>query len=115
MAEKQATQTANYHLQIENRMLTNENNKLNNEVKSLENRVTQLMSEKGRFNNEMTSLKDRNAQLMIEKASLKYFSQGEEGLTDLKYWSVTHAAITTTNTRLGEGGWGKVEVGYFHG
>ena len=115
MAEKQnATQTVN-NLQIENRKVTIENDKLNNEVKSLENRVTQLMSENGRFNNEMTSLRNRIAQLTSENVALKCSSQGEEGLTDLKYWSVTHAAITTTNTRLGEGGWGKVEVGYFHG
>ncbi len=96
-------------------MLKSENDMVNNDTASLKNRVDQLASENGGFINEVTSLRDRVAHLMSDKVALKS-SLEAKSLTDLKYWSIPHTAIITiTNTRLGEGGWGKVEVGYFHG
>ena len=39
----------------------------------------------------------------------------QSNITDIKYWEVSHTDVKSTGVKLGDGGWGTVEVGFFHG
>ena len=76
---------------------------------SLQAENDRLRSESQRLSMETTVLKRENATLRAD------LEAANTSLTDIKYWSVSHTEVRTTGERLGEGGWGKVEVGLLHG
>ena len=96
----------NHRAKEENGRLKEENGSL--KIKEENDR---LKEENGRILNENKRLSTVIDQLKHEIAT----EQKEKSLTDVKYWSITHKQVRTVGVKLGEGGWGKVEVGFFHG
>ena len=93
-------QIQNTKLQEENRTLKFEKGEVTRQLSDLHITNTRVEAEKDRLTNEIAVLREQ-----VRKKEW----------TDIKYWEVSHTEVKSTGVKLGDGGWGTVEVGFFHG
>ena len=113
------TQKYNFEEQIqkvdgEKQKLEKEKQNLQREVTDLQASQTQLQRDKDQFESE---LQGQVARLTVENMRLKgQVKQLEENsVADINYWEVSHVQVKSNKIILGEGGWGKVQVGLLQG
>ena len=114
-------QTSIANLQSQNKLLDGEKQQLEEEKRDLKKQVTdlqvshtQLQRDKDQFESE---LQGQVARLTVENMRLKgQVKQLEENsVADINYWEVSHVQVKSNKIILGEGGWGKVQVGLLQG
>ena len=99
----QEKEIENYKLQKENNVLKTERDEMIRQLTDLKLSRTRVEAE----NNQLTS------QITVLREEVR--SNEQRDLADIKYWEVSHIEVTSTGLKLGDGGWGRVEAGFFQG
>ena len=112
--EKRDSEQAQQHIQREKQQLEKEKWDLQRKITDLQASYTQLQRDKDQFESE---LQGQVACLTLENMRLKgQVKQLEENsVADINYWEVSHVQVKSNKIILGEGGWGKVQVGLLQG
>ena len=112
--EKRDSEKAQQHIQREKQQLEGEKQRLQKQVTDLQASHTQLQRDKDQFESE---LQGQVARLTVENMRLKgQVKQLEQNsVADINYWEVSYVQVKSNKIILGEGGWGKVQVGLLQG
>ena len=100
-------------LSVQNESLRTDNSR----IQSLqEENIRLLKDEVEILSVQNDSLRTDNSRLMRDISSSRRDSgTNNAALIDIKYWSVNHTNVRRTGQKLGDGGWGVVEVGILYG
>ena len=114
----------NTRIEAEKDQLTNEIAVLrvdNDSLKQTNREKEHLLANNEHLGKQLTDLyrtsSEEKDQLTNEIAVLREQVRKKEqsNITDIKYWEVSHTEVKSTGVKLGDGGWGTVEVGFFQG
>ena len=96
-----------------------EKDQLEREKKYLHKKLTDLQVSYAQDKEDFAELQGQFARLRIENMRLKgqvaQQQQQQNSVVDINYWEVSHVHVKSSQVILGEGGWGKVQVGLLQG
>lgn len=97
-----------------------EKDTLEREKKYLQKKLTDLQVSNDQDKKDFADLQGQLARLRIENMHFKgqvtqQQQQQQNSVVDISYWEISHVHVKSSQVILGEGGWGKVQVGLLQG